>query len=191
MWSGVVVSAGDFSTWIPIVPMDPYCRYGSLLSLWFPIVPMVPYCPPYCPYGSLMSWIHFVLVPFCPGSILSWIHFVLDPFCPGSILSWFHFVLVPFCPWSLLSWIRPLKTGQGGRPWQGNIGQGHWRWNGIGKEPHFQPTGQKLWKNQTKNCKKIKNWRFWVEVGPNWLWTRAIAMKFYFTSPGKDKYTQI
>ena len=75
------------SLWSPIVIMVPYCPYGSLLSLWFPIVPMVPYCPPYCPYGSLMSWIHFVLVPFCPGSILSWIHFVLDPFCPGSILS--------------------------------------------------------------------------------------------------------
>ena len=93
------------------------------MSLWFPIVlpivPMVPYCPPYCPYGSLMSWIHFVLVPFCPGSILSWIHFVLDPFCP-------------------------VLLGQGGRLYKGNIGEGHGRWNGIGKEPNFQPTGQKM-----------------------------------------------
>ena len=63
--------------------MDPYCPYGSLLSLWFPIVLMVPYCP----YGSLLSWIHLVLDPSCPGSLLSWIHFVLDPFCPGSFLS--------------------------------------------------------------------------------------------------------
>ena len=84
--------------WIPIVPMVPYCPYGSLLSLWFPIVLMVPYCP-----GSILSWIHLVLDPFCPGSILSWIHFALDPFCPGSILSWIHFVLDPFCPGSILS----------------------------------------------------------------------------------------
>ena len=72
---------GSILSWIPYV-LVPFCR-GSLLSLWFPIVPMVPYCP----YGSLLSWIHLVLDPSCPGSLLSWFHFVLDPFCPGSILS--------------------------------------------------------------------------------------------------------
>ena len=157
--------------------MDPYCPYGSPLS-WIPIV-LDPYCP-----GSLMSWFHFVLDPSCPGSILSWIHLVLDPSCPGSIyivlvpycpvslLSWFHFVLVPFCPGSLPSWFHfvlvpfcPMKTGQRGRPWQGNIRQGHGRWNGIGKEPHFQPMGQKTIK---KSDKKIAKKQKIMILGRGW-----------------------
>ena len=101
---------------------------------------------PYCP-GSLLSWIHIVLDPLCPGSILSQIHLVLDPSCPGSILSWISFVPDPFCP---------VLLGQRGQPWQGNIGQGHGRWNGIGKEPHFQPMGQKMKKIGPKIAKKSK-----------------------------------
>ena len=88
------------------------------MSQWFPIVPLVPHCP----YGSLLSlWFPIVLDPFCPG--LSWIHLVLDPCCP-------------------------VLLGPRGRPWQRNIGQGHGQWNGIGKEPHFQPTGQKTTKRK-------------------------------------------
>ena len=62
--------------------MDPHCL-GSLLS-WIHIVLV-----PYCPYGSLLSlWFPIVpMVPYCPGSILSWIHLVLVPSCPGSLLS--------------------------------------------------------------------------------------------------------
>ena len=71
--SSVIFAWSLVPLWFPIVPMVPYCPYGSLLSLWFPIVLMVPYCP-----GSILSWILIVLDPFCPGSILSWIPIVLQ-----------------------------------------------------------------------------------------------------------------
>ena len=127
--------------------MDPYCPYGSLLSLWFPIVLMVPYCP----YGSLWSlWFPIVLDQSCPGSILSWFPFVLDPFCPGSFLSWILFALDPFCP---------VLLGHGGRLYKGNIGEGHGRWNGNGKESHFQPTGQNMKKKSDQKLKKNQKWK--------------------------------
>ena len=50
-----------------------------------------------------------------------------------------------------------MLLGQGGPPWQGNIGQGHRRWNGIGKEPHFQPTGQKSEKKSDRKLQKSQN----------------------------------
>ena len=152
--------------------MVPYCPYGSLLSLWFPIVLMVPYCP----YGSLLSsllslWFPNVLDPFCPGSLLSWIHLVLDPFCPGSFLS------------CLVRSERSALT----RKYRARTWAMEWHW----QRTTFPANGPKKLRNWTKNRKKHKNWRFWVEVGPNWLSTRAIAMKFYFGAIWKDKYTQI
>ena len=159
--------------WIPIVPMVPYCPYGSLLSLWFPIVLMVPYCP----YGSLLSsllslWFPNVLDPFCPGSLLSWIHLVLDPFCPGSFLS------------CLVRSERSALT----RKYRARTWAMEWHW----QRTTFPANRTKIRKQVgPKIAKKIKNWRFWVEVGPNWLSTRAIAMKFYFPAIPQVKNNQI
>ena len=126
--------------WFPIVPMVPYCPYGSLLSIWFPIVPMVPHCP----YGSLLSWFHIVLDPYCPGSRLSWIQIVLDPFCPGSILSWLHFVLVPSCPGSILSCLVRSERSALTRKYRARTWAMEWHW----QRTSFPANG-------TKNGKKI------------------------------------
>ena len=118
--------------------MDPYCPYGSLLSLWFPIVLMVPYCP----YGSLLSpWFPIVhIVPYCPygsllshGSLLSsllslWFPNVLDPFCPGSLLSWIHLVLDPFCPGSFLSCLVRSERSALTRKYRARTWAMEWHW---------------------------------------------------------------
>ena len=134
------------SLWFPVVPIVPYCPYGSLLSLWFPIVPMVPYCP----YGSLLSlWFPIVLmVPYCPhGSLRSWIHFVLVPFCPGSILSWIHFVLDPFCP-VLLGPRSALTRKYRGRPWAME-----WHWQRTTFPANRTKIGKKIGPKITKKIK--------------------------------------
>ena len=133
--------------------------------------------------------INILMVPYGPyGSLLSWIHLVLDPSCPGSLLSWIHFVLVPFCPWSLLSLEKRSERSALIRKYRGWTLAMEWHWQRT-KFPAKRTTNEK--KNRSKNGKNVILRGFWVEVGPNWLSTRAIAMKFYFLAPGKDKYTQI
>ena len=128
--------------------MDPYCPYGSLLSIWFPIVLMVPYCP----YGSLLSsllslWFPNVLDPFCPGSLLSWIHLVLDPFCPGSFLS------------CLVRSERSALT----RKFRSRTWAMEWHW----QRTTIQPTGQKNGKKSYEKMQKKKKLNLKI-LGRGW-----------------------